>query len=105
MRKTRTLLYEHLCFHAQRAAEKALKAVLVCHGVRVPRSHDLAYLAAMLPVDVSMPVVLVDLPALTKYAVQQRYPGEAPPLTPKHRRCALQLAENAVAWAARRVRS
>ena len=99
MRKTRALLYEHLCFHAQQAAEKALKAVLVHHGIRVPRSHDLAYLMNMLPRSVSTFPPLVDLPVLTKYAVQQRYPGEIPPLTPKHRREALHLAEVTVAWA------
>ena len=49
MRKTKRLLYEHLCFHAQQAAEKAVKAVLVHHGIRVPRSHDMAYLLTMLP--------------------------------------------------------
>ena len=105
MRKTKTLLYEHLCFHAQQAAEKALKAVLVQHGIRVPRSHDLAYLTNMLPKGISMPVGLVELPTLTKYAVHQRYPGESPSLTPKHRRRALQLAEDAVAWGARVVRA
>lgn len=105
MRKTKTLLYEHLCFHAQQAAEKAFRAVLVHHGVRVPRSHDLAYLTSTLPEGVSISVNLVELPTLTKYAVRQRYPGESPPLTPKHRRRALQLAQDTVAWAARIVRS
>ena len=36
MPKTRRILYQHLCFHAQQAAEKALKAVLVAKGVRFP---------------------------------------------------------------------
>ena len=101
MRKTRTMLYEHLCFHAQQAAEKALKAVLVQHGIRVPRSHDLAYLMSILPGNVSIPPVLIELPTLTKYAVHQRYPGEYPPLNSKHRRSALELAEEAIRWAAR----
>ena len=105
MRKTKRLLYEHLCFHAQQAAEKAVKAVLVHHGIRVPRSHDMAYLLTMLPDGVSVSTSLLELPILTKYAVQQRYPGEGPPLTPKHRSSALELAEQAVRWAARDVRS
>ena len=29
MPKTRAVLYQHLCFHAQQAAEKALKAVFL----------------------------------------------------------------------------
>jgi len=104
MRKTRNVLYEHLCFHAQQASEKALKAVLVRHGIRVPRSHDLAYLMGKLPEGVTVPPSLVELPTLTKYAVHQRYPGEDPPLTPKHRRNALQVAEEAVRWSARAIR-
>jgi HEPN domain-containing protein len=32
---------EVICFLCQQAAEKALKAVLVCDEVPVPRSHDL----------------------------------------------------------------
>ena len=99
VRKTRKLLYEHLCFHAQQAAEKALKAVLVHHKIRVPKSHDLGYLMDLLPGDVSVPVSLVDLPVLTTYAVQQRYPAEVPPLTNKNRQHAVQLAEAAVSWA------
>ena len=105
MRKTKSLLYEHLCFHAQQASEKAIKAVLVHHSIRVPRSHDLAYLLGILPQSVSISPALLELPILTKYAVQQRYPGDGPPLTPKHRRSALALAEDAVSWAARSLRS
>jgi len=32
---------ESLCFHAQQAAEKALKAVLVQRRILFPKSHDL----------------------------------------------------------------
>ena len=103
MRKTRRVLYEHLCFHAQQAAEKAIKAVLIVYGVRLPRTHDLAFLVAQLPPRVVVPLSFVDLPILTKYAVQQRYPGESPALTPGHRRRAVGLAQEAVAWAATRI--
>jgi len=99
VRKTRTLLYEHLCFHAQQAAERATKAVLVHHGIQVPKSHDLAYLLDKLPDGVATPPILLKIPVLTKYAVQRRYPGERPPLESKHRRRAVRLAERTVAWA------
>lgn len=101
LKKTRTVLYQHLCFHAQQAAEKAIKAVLISRCVRFPRTHDLAYLLDLLPSDVRIPPLLIDLPSLTKYAVQHRYPAETPPVTAKHRRLAVQLAENAIAWATR----
>ena len=101
LRKTPSLLYEHLCFHAQQAAEKSIKAVLVHFGIPVPRSHDLAYLLERLPDGLSIPPTMLELPTLTKYAVQQRYPGDVPALTFRHRRHALRLAEAGVAWAVR----
>ena len=103
VRKTRRVLYEHLCFHAQQASEKALKAVLVSRGVRFPRTHDLAYIMDLLPSGVTVPPTMLELPALSRYAVQQRYPGENPPLTQRHRKRAVWLAEQTVIWATRRV--
>lgn len=38
------------CFHAEQAAEKALKALLVVAGIDPPRAHDLELLAGLLPV-------------------------------------------------------
>jgi len=35
-------IYEDLCFHAQQAAEKAIKSVFVLHGWAFPYIHDLA---------------------------------------------------------------
>jgi predicted nucleotidyltransferase len=32
---------EDLCFNAQQAAEKAIKALLIAHGVRFPYVHDI----------------------------------------------------------------
>jgi HEPN domain-containing protein len=39
---------EDLCFDAQQAAEKAIKAVLITRGVNFPLIHDLAYLLTLL---------------------------------------------------------
>ena len=38
------VLFEDLCFDAQQAAEKALKAVLISGGRRFPKTHDLTEL-------------------------------------------------------------
>ena len=102
-RKSRRVLYEHQCFHAQQAAEKAVKALLVAHSISAPRSHDLAFLLAQLPRGIALPVALVDLPLLTKYAVQLRYPGETEPVKVTEHRTALRLATRAVEWAASEV--
>lgn len=101
--KTRQILYQHLCFHAQQAAEKALKAVLAANGVTFPKTHDLAFLMEALPSSVTLPPPLLDLPILNRYAVQQRYPGESLPVTRKHCDAATRLAAEAVAWARRAI--
>lgn len=103
LRRTRGMLYEHLCFHAQQAAEKALKAVLLAHTVTFPRTHDLAFLMDQLPQAISIPPELIDLPTLSKYAVQNRYPGDTIPVTANHRTHAVRLAEQTVGWAKRLV--
>ncbi len=98
-RKTRRLLYEHLCFHAQQAAEKAIKAVLVAKGTPLHRTHDLAFLLDHLPVSVPIAPAIRNLPSLTKYAVQMRYPGATIPATATDRRRAIKLATAAIVWA------
>ena len=97
--KTKAILYEHLCFHAQQAAEKAIKGVLVANGIHFPKTHDLAFLMDALSVTVTIPPSLIDMPTLNRYAVQQRYPGEAPPVTRQDHIAATRLAEEAITWA------
>jgi len=62
LRAMRSLLDQGLpdivCFHAQQAAEKALKALLLRHGILYPHKHDLADLIALLP---GMPTALEDM--------------------------------------------
>ena len=33
--------YEQLCFHAQQAVEKALKAVLIINNISYPKTHNI----------------------------------------------------------------
>ena len=42
------IYYEDLCFHAQQAAEKAIKAVLLHRGIRFPYVHDIGELIRLL---------------------------------------------------------
>lgn len=42
---------EDLCFDAQQAAEKALKAVMMSRGIDFPYTHDIARLLAVLQTD------------------------------------------------------
>lgn len=41
--------FDSVCFHAQQAAEKLLKALLIAHKIPLPKTHDLALLAKRLP--------------------------------------------------------
>ncbi len=42
------ILYEDLCFDAQQAVEKALKALCVLNGIKFSKVHDIAYLMELL---------------------------------------------------------
>ena len=91
---------EILCFHAQQAVEKALKAVLVGHSTDFPYTHDIEELLATLEeAGVSCPVASPEAIRLTRYAVLTRYPGLAEPVTSEEYQSALQLAEEIVQWA------
>jgi len=70
-------LYSDLCFHAQQAVEKSLKAVLIHFGIEFKKVHHIGYLVNMLPQEVfaTLPVKAEVLSELTSYAVMFRYPG------------------------------
>jgi HEPN domain-containing protein len=63
------------CFHAQQAAEKAIKSVLTLHGIEFRRTHDLLALAELLPKS-DFPITDNWLIRLTPYAVEFRYDDE-----------------------------
>ena len=64
-----------VCFHAQQAAEKHLKAFLVANGVDPERTHALdEVLKECLRFDDSLAVLQSDCRQLTDFAVDIRYP-------------------------------
>ena len=72
---------EDLCFEAQQAAEKALKAMLIAAGVAFPYVHDLAHLLTVLEkAGTQIPDAIRGVESLTRYAVITRYPGLAEPV-------------------------
>ena len=93
------ILLEGLCFHAQQAAEKALKAVLIAHAIPFPRTHNLATLLDLLPQDLLLPSEVEAAAILTDYAVLTRYPGNLEPVTEEEYHEAVHLAEVVVHWA------
>jgi HEPN domain-containing protein len=91
--------YENLCFHAQQAAEKALKAVLLKLELPFTRTHSLQSLLDLFPGGTAFTFDAEDVAGLTAYAVATRYPGEAPAVTREECLAAIHVAERVVAWA------
>jgi HEPN domain-containing protein len=64
-----------ICFHAQQAVEKFLKAFLILHNVDFPRTHDVDFLLMEChkidPQDFD-----IDLGSLTDFGVSVRYPDD-----------------------------
>jgi len=91
---------EDLCFDAQQAADKAIKAVLIYLGIGFPYVHDLAGLVALVEqAGVPMPPPVARAPALSDYAVEPRYPGLAESVTQQEYEEALAVANAVVRWA------
>ena len=90
---------EDLCFHAQQAADKSIKAVLVADSILFPNTHNLDVLLGLLPSGVSVPPDDAYISRLTEYAVAARYPGMDEPVTDDEYHEAVRLAESVVKWA------
>lgn len=80
-------------FHAQQAAEKFLKAVLVWHQIEFPKTHDISRLLDLVrPAAADLADGLDEAAALTSYGVEARYPGDLPEPTPDAAKEAVALA-------------
>ncbi len=98
--KPEETVWEDLCYNAQQAAEKAVKAVLQHHGILFRYVHDLEELITKLEKNgVAVPEDVKEADSLTQYAVELRYPGEDQPATEEEYRQALKIAERVYAWA------
>ncbi len=92
--------WEDLCFDAQQAAEKAVKAVLIARGVSFPYVHDIDVLLTTLEsAGWSVGDEIRQADDLSRYAVETRYPGVGPRVTESEWREAVALATAVVEWA------
>ena len=82
--KPAEVLWEDVCFDAEQAAEKAIKALLLHKGIAIPEDIRKA-------------------DDLTDYATAARYPGFPRGIAETDFREALKLAETVVAWVERQV--
>ncbi len=91
---------EDLCFEAQQAAEKALKAVCVHYRLDFPKTHSLVLLMDILESSgLHIPPQVKAADILTQYAVQARYPGLGEAITEAEYHHVLELAQQLVSWA------
>ena len=65
-----------ICFHAQQASEKFLKAYLVNHDVDFPRTHDLDFLLLECQKLNKESFNDINLKDLTEFGVSVRYPDD-----------------------------
>ena len=90
---------EDLCFDAQQAAEKALKALCIHYELEFPKTHSLVVLMDLLKsAGISIPPEVQEADTLTQYAVQARYPGWDEDVTMVEYQQALRLARRVVDW-------
>ena len=97
--KPEGVLLENLCFHAQQAAEKTLKAVLIFLEIDFPRTHNIRTLLDLLPEGVDVPQEVEESAILTDYAVESRYPRSSEPVDDEEYRQVIGLAKTVVSWA------
>jgi HEPN domain-containing protein len=64
-----------ICFHAQQAVEKFLKAFLVYHNVDFPRTHDVDFLLLECK-KIDSKDFEIDLGSLSDFGVNIRYPDD-----------------------------
>lgn len=99
-------LIDLLCFHAQQAVEKSLKAVLHTRTSDIPYTHSIATLLGLLREhDIDFPERLAQSAKLTQFATLTRYPrfGRMPTPSDDYN-AAIALAQLAVSWAESQVR-
>lgn len=92
-----------VCFHAQQAAEKYLKALLIRRGIRPSRTHDLAEIVQRLrAAGYELPDLSSECKALKDYAVDVRYPNKLQPIPDEAEGRAVLEAGRRILDAARR---
>ena len=92
---------EDLCFDAQQAAEKAIKAVLLQRGISFPYIHDLGRLLELLAqAGESIPEDVREAAKLSDYAVLTRYPLPGVLVDRTAYEAAIRIADDVVHWAA-----
>jgi len=96
--------FEDLCFNAQQAAEKAIKAVFVYHQIPYPYIHDLAALVTILiKKGIIVPDTIQESAKLTRFAIATRYPQILAPVSEREYQRAIEIADEVIRWSEREI--
>lgn len=96
---SQAILYEDLCFDAQQAVEKSLKAILIKLNKAFPKTHSIGILLKLIEeAGVEIPENINQTKLLTVYAVDARYPGDYEPVSKEEYNEALKIAEDVFKW-------
>ena len=96
--KVEGVLLEDLCFEAQQAAEKALKALLIYVSDKYQKVHAFSVLLDDLEKHIEIPNFIIEVLDLSDYAVQTRYPGDYYPVSDDEYDRAISIAEQVINW-------
>lgn len=90
-------------FHAQQAAEKALKSILVSADIDPPHTHDISRLRESL-IEIREPAETLSwADELSEYAVTARYPRIDRVVEASQARSLIAVAERVMAWVSQRL--
>jgi HEPN domain-containing protein len=97
--KPKEVFWEDLCFDAQQAVEKSLKALLLFHKIPFRFVHDIAELLTVLEQNgIDLPEKIRGGAELSDYAVEARYPNPMEAVTEDDYKEAVKIAEDVVSW-------
>jgi len=98
-----------IAFHGQQATEKCLKAVLVASQVDFRRTHQLTFLADRIPVEWGLDLPIDQLPRISQYAAETRYPiddwNQVEPVSADEVRAVVELARSIHTQVSERLRA
>ena len=88
-----TVFTDGVCFHAQQAAEKDLKACCIALGINFERKHDMRYLLDLIADKKDVTADMYDwAEQLQQYAVEVQYPEAAIDPTVQEAQTALETS-------------
>ena len=92
------MFYEDVCAQAQQAAEKALKALSIFHGVEPEYTHNIRNIITELRKLTEVDSFIDEAAKLTKYAYITRYPGDFVDVPYDEYTKAIEIATRTVEW-------